>query len=59
MRVKAGVLGTHLGSYDGQPHAVVRLVQLNHVDLRLAAGDGHGPVAHHTGAAGLWGNTLA
>lgn len=52
---KEGGSGTHLGGHDGQPHAIVGLVQLNNVDLRLAAGDGHGPVAHHTGAAGLWG----
>lgn len=49
------MLGTHLGGHDGQPHAVVGLVELDDVDLRLAAGDGHGPVAHHTRATRLRG----
>lgn len=54
-RYKMGVLCTHLGGNDGQSHAVVGLVQLNHMDLRLTARNGHGPVTHHTGAARLSG----
>lgn len=46
-------VGTHLGGHDGQPHPIVRLVQLNDVDLRFTAWDGHGPVAHHTWAPRL------
>ena len=46
-------LGTHLSGDDGQPHPIVGLVQLNHVDIRLTAWDGHGPVTHHTGAPRL------
>lgn len=46
---------TDLSSNDGEAHAVVGLVKLNHVDLGLASRDRQRTVAHHARASRLFG----